>query len=245
MEWDWQFGDGTNSKLTQPSHLYDSVGNYRIVLNVKDANTCAAMIEKSFSYYPLPNDLQILPNILVGCTPQSIDFSHPSTLIDESYSYRWDFGDGTFSEEVAPNHIFEESGIYTVSLVVISPTGCELTATAQDLITIEPAPIADFYYEPEQVTSLNKTVRFISTSQFAKTYEWQFGLVEGFFDLSLIYSEMRSLALPITPGLKSSLPGCRSGFMPRAIAGWGRGVKPAERRSAAGRGASHDWRRAS
>ena len=188
MEWDWQFGDGTNSKLTQPSHLYDSVGNYRIVLNVKDANTCAAMIEKSFSYYPLPNDLQILPNILVGCTPQSIDFSHPSTLIDESYSYRWDFGDGTFSEEVAPNHIFEESGIYTVSLVVISPTGCELTATAQDLITIEPAPIADFYYEPEQVTSLNKTVRFISTSQFAKTYEWQFGLVEGFFDPNPTYS---------------------------------------------------------
>lgn len=31
-------------------------------------------------------------------------------------SYKWDFGDGTTSEEESPNHIFTESGEYTITL---------------------------------------------------------------------------------------------------------------------------------
>ncbi len=50
----------------------------------------------------------------------------------EIRSYRWDFGDGTPSEEAAPTHRYERSGEYRVTLTVTDDRG----ETAQDGITI-------------------------------------------------------------------------------------------------------------
>ncbi len=36
ISWEWDFGDGTTSNVQHPSHLYDSVGNYTVMLTVTD-----------------------------------------------------------------------------------------------------------------------------------------------------------------------------------------------------------------
>ena len=40
-------------------------------------------------------------------------------------AYRWDFGDGSFSSEMNPSHVYPSTGFYTVELTVWSDCGME------------------------------------------------------------------------------------------------------------------------
>ncbi|RMF37742.1 MAG: PKD domain-containing protein [Chloroflexi bacterium] len=64
----------------------------------------------------------------------------PITFTNEStgsppLSYRWDFGDGEFSDEESPTHVYQHPGVYTVTLTVSNPLG---TDQAQAVITVLP-----------------------------------------------------------------------------------------------------------
>ena len=60
----------------------------------------------------------IVNNGALAGTP--IQFANESV---DGNSYCWDFGDGTFSCEENPSHIYNSAGVYTVKLVVIGG-GC-------------------------------------------------------------------------------------------------------------------------
>ena len=51
----------------------------------------------------------------------------------EIATWLWDFGDNTFSQEQNPTHIYEETGIYDVSLIACNPVGCD-TLELENLI---------------------------------------------------------------------------------------------------------------
>lgn len=45
-----------------------------------------------------------------------------------AYSYAWDFGDGSTSDQAAASHTYATSGTYTVSLTISTPYGCSNTS---------------------------------------------------------------------------------------------------------------------
>jgi len=55
-------------------------------------------------------------NVTSGTMPLSIQFTDASTGNPTSWS--WDFGDGTFSTEKSPDHVYTSPGNYVVTLVV-------------------------------------------------------------------------------------------------------------------------------
>ena len=55
-----------------------------------------------------------LPNVEIQFTNQSTD----------AVSFLWDFGDGTFSTEENPLHVYNEAGEYTVTLTITDAGGC-------------------------------------------------------------------------------------------------------------------------
>lgn len=62
----------------------------------------------------------------------------------------WDFGDGSFSNDQSPQHTYNIPGIYTVTLTITGPAGCEITLTED--ITVVSCCIfannnADFVYD--------------------------------------------------------------------------------------------------
>ena len=46
-----------------------------------------------------------------------------------TYTYAWDFGDGNFSEEENPKHIYTREGTYTIKQTVNYPFGCQYIYT--------------------------------------------------------------------------------------------------------------------
>ena len=67
----------------------------------------------------------IIASFTAGTAPLVVDFENIATA-DE---YHWDFGDGTTSTRVTPQHVYNEPGNYTVTLTVKDKKGNTTSAT--------------------------------------------------------------------------------------------------------------------
>jgi len=114
--WTWDFGDGNSSGAQNPSHLYNSAGNYEITLTVADEFGCEDTFSEfaEIKVYPSPTAFFEV-NPATPITFENVNFSAISGGAD---SWFWDLGDGTFSSEQNLIHVYENPGLYPVELTV-------------------------------------------------------------------------------------------------------------------------------
>ncbi len=104
--------------------------------------TCSSGVTKSFTLLNKPQPAFTASGNLVSCNiPATIQFNNTST---GAASYRWDFGDSTFSTDVNPSHTYTRAGFYTVSLIAINSNGCNDTLSKTDFIKLGPPKIISF-----------------------------------------------------------------------------------------------------
>ncbi len=120
--------DGVGEKTPVDGYSdYSSLGNYSI----------------SGRYTPGDNRQPPIANFEAsknGCS--TVEFV--STTINRVNTYRWNFGDGTTSEEQNPTHIYTSGGTFTVSLTAINDTGEDTNEKANFIsINIPDQPIAE------------------------------------------------------------------------------------------------------
>ncbi len=121
-----------------------------------------------------PYDLTLTADTTRGCVPEAIPFSHsiPSAFVQ---SVAWDFGDGGQSGEGAPVHIFEEPGVYDISLSVITTTGCVNTTIADNYIQVYTPPSVGFDAGPQPTTAPETRIDFTSSvSPNVVQWDWTF-----------------------------------------------------------------------
>ena len=143
--WYWEFGDGINSTLQNPTHQYIDNGTYYVNLTVWDNDNESA--NKSvlitvlnvapvagFTYLPgMPTSLDI------------INFTDLSTDYDgDIVSWFWVFGDSNTSSEQNPSHKYALIGSYTVNLTVTDNDG--VTNTCSLIINVS-QPVIDVVLE--------------------------------------------------------------------------------------------------
>jgi gliding motility-associated-like protein len=119
-----------------------------------------------------------IANPLGGCYPLQIDFLDNSTSgTDVITSYYWDFGDGNFSFDESPSHIYEVAGIFDIALQVVNSKGCKNLLSKPDYIRIESGVIAGFKISNMDVCNTPAQVSFTNTSQGEGNlnYLWDFG----------------------------------------------------------------------
>ncbi len=173
--WRWDFGDGQTDNVQNPAHVYRIPGNLPVRLIATDINGCRDTITKNVAYFPVPALIVIAPSAFTGCSPAQIFFNNLSFPIDSTYQITWNFGDGGTSRRISPTHTYRETGLYTVSVSIVSPIGCRTDTTFNNLIRILPSPRAGFIYTPEEPTSIERTVTFQDRSQEANRWFWSFG----------------------------------------------------------------------
>ncbi len=130
----WDFMDGLSSS-TEPDPVYTfaNAGTYTVTLMVVDAEglsdtaTVSVVVGESAN---IPPTAIIEASTISGTAPLIIDFTGHNSVDDFGIaSYTWDFGDGTSSGEVDPQHTYTEAGNYTVVLTLIDDSGLTNTAT--------------------------------------------------------------------------------------------------------------------
>jgi PKD repeat protein len=118
-EWDWDFGDLSQSSYVQnPLHFFEEPGAYRVILTV--TNSVTKVKDQAAAYIKVTADglseVAFEPEEYVGPAPLRISFKDKTDLVFEPTSWLWNFGDGSNSFEQNPIHTYEKPGMYTVAL---------------------------------------------------------------------------------------------------------------------------------
>jgi hypothetical protein len=79
-----------------------------------------------------------------GCNEFTFDATSSFDPDNQALTYRWDFGDGTISEEPIVTHRYESGGEYNVILSVQDSSGLDCdTAVSSQVVTVNTPPVAD------------------------------------------------------------------------------------------------------
>ncbi len=170
----WIWGDGTADVITGPApvnHTYPGIGTYNAKLVLEDTNYCNAPDSFLLTIRVSPNVRASTTTPLSGCAPYNALFTNTSL---GGTNFFWDFGDGTFSQEINPVHLYPTPGIYRVKLTAIDSGTCNGIDTAFYNITVSGSPTAAFSYNPNPPQQ-NTISIFTNNSTGAVRFRWYFG----------------------------------------------------------------------
>ncbi len=171
----WSFGDGTFSDEFAPLKTYEIPSEFEINLQVTDEFNCKDSISGLIDWRPAPAILIVSPETAANCAPLATTFNNLSWPIDSTYSFTWDFGDGSMlSNNMNPNHEYLQEGVFDVTISIESPIGCYVDTVFQNLITVEAPPIANFDYSPDKPTQFDSSIDLMDKSERAVSWRWFF-----------------------------------------------------------------------
>lgn len=137
----WTFGDGNNSTLQNPTHVYGAVGSYEVCLTITDANGCRNTLCSPDSADIIIPNADFNASITRACVPYNTTLTSTSTATDPIVGYQWILGDGT-GTNITPgtattptvNASVTVAGDYTVTLIITTANGCTDTLTLTDYV---------------------------------------------------------------------------------------------------------------
>lgn len=166
----WDFGDGNLSSLTNPVHTYMDDGFYNVVLTAY--NDCGPNEFSEVIEIATPPIAEFSANPTTGCTPLAVNFIDESSL--NTIQWVWSFEGGIPNQSFVQNPvvIYNQPGLYSVTLTAINTQGSS-TFVRQQYIEAIPNPTSSFTYVKNGLTAT-----FTNTSINATDYLWNFG--DGF-----------------------------------------------------------------
>ena len=134
QKYEWNFGDGSKSKETNPVHMYRYPGVYTVSLkatglggvaySVIDSVVVHESVENKISY---SFDSKITENEVFAL----------SVKTGQNAEYEWNFGDGTYSNLQNPTHAYKKEGYYAISLITLTENNCYDSVKVADAFVVK------------------------------------------------------------------------------------------------------------
>jgi gliding motility-associated-like protein len=131
----WGFSDNTTSNDSLPVHVFNDEGDFGVELTVTDSAGCT-------DYKKLSNVITVLPkpDSKFATEPNVASIVDPHftfvNLSENGFMVSWDFGDNTYSADSNTSHIYPDTGLYLVRLIMNNTFGC--TDTTVMPLRVEP-----------------------------------------------------------------------------------------------------------
>ena len=178
----WDFGDGTTSTLSSPTHTYATLSTnqtYKVLLTATgDSSGCSDTI----SHFITINGVAVTPSCSIihsehdTCGPGKETFNFSANVVGApaGSTYNWNYGDGINDLGASVTHQYTNQSNYNVILTISnSSITCSQVVKANGVNNF---PIANFTYT---VSSAGNTFNFqdstIMKSGNIQAYFWDFG----------------------------------------------------------------------
>lgn len=170
----WLTGDGNTLTGANQIHLYNEGGYFDLTLIVENAYCSDTATDVAALYVDTSTIAQFeLPNQLF-CPPVLVDFVNTSSADSAILDYSWTI-DGSTASTFAPSVTFEEAGVYTAELTVLTSSGCRDTFT--QTVVIDSIPEAHL---PDTTLCMGTT--WNPTLRADYTYRWESSMWLDCFD---------------------------------------------------------------
>jgi len=167
----WDFGDGTFSSSSNPTHTYTLPGTYVLQLIVSDPVSCNGGDTLTATVTVAPRAVAAVTGG-EGCAPLLLEPLNSSTGISPTYT--WDFGDGGTAAGPTASYTYETPGTYLLALFMADPASCNDGDTATATVTVFDNPVASISATPTS-GSFYQVVEFAGGSPLADEISWDLG----------------------------------------------------------------------
>lgn len=224
--YEWQTGDGSVLTSTDFDFDYISPGDYTITLTAISADGCSVSSAQ---------DITVLDNpiasfgaaITTTCSGGLIEFEDLSFINNgDIVTWSWTANGELFSQEQNPSYDAIEPGYFDIALTVTSQEGCTGTYGIPNLVEVNPSPVADFNYAPNEPTTSIPYIYATDASIGADNWEYTTsdgGLYttpdfehefpgDGVYDVQLVVTnefgctDTLLISLEVTPDLSVFIP---------------------------------------
>jgi len=179
LTYSWNFGDGTTSAQTNPSHNYATAGPFNVNLKATTLYGCSGDTTIVFNNIFAQPHAAFNNNPNEVCKAATIHFADSSIADNSSVtSWFWNFGDGTTSNIQNPDKVYATTGSYIVSLYVKSAAGCT-SNTATKTVTVNKAPAAAFTLSTLNCEKQPVTIKQQSTANSGTINNWYWNFGDG------------------------------------------------------------------
>ena len=138
----WDFGDGGTSSATNPSHFYNSFGNFIPTLYLIGPGGCMDSARASVNVYDVVASSQIDINPTSACNSLMSTFN---LTMPPGFKFYFNFGDGKVdsSQQTSLTHLYTSPGIYYPSIHFYDRFGCGAPVNAPPVNVYGSLPIFD------------------------------------------------------------------------------------------------------
>ena len=172
----WLFGDNDSSTLQNPSHTYLQNGLYTVMLIVTNSSGCTDTVSQKNFINISPAEIQLLGLPVSGCAPLSFSPSYTVKSAVPVTDYQWNFGDGSAVVLGAnPTHLYNQPGIYSMSLKYTTADGCSGTIQYPDAVRAGQKPSAAFSAAPVNTCASVPVLFYDNSAGKVTGWMWNFG----------------------------------------------------------------------
>lgn len=169
----FNFGNGHIINFTgfgAPTNIYNTPGNYVVMLVVRDINLCLdTLYHNVFATQPQSG---FIADTLIGCSPFMVQFTDTSSGDVPIVTWAWNFGDGNSSSDANPSHVYQNPGMYSVTLTVVDASGCTNAATQFNYIEV--IGVNAGFTVGDSTLCVNAPVQFLADTNNSYNYLWDF-----------------------------------------------------------------------
>ena len=134
---------------------------------------CDSVAVLNLTVSPMPV-VEFTANISEGCAPVLVTFTN--TGFSSGGNCQWNLGNGVVINNCGPVlGTYNTFGCYDVTLQVTSSNGCVNSLTQNDIVCVNPQPVASFIIDQAQLSNYNTTANFTNTSSGHVSQTWNFG----------------------------------------------------------------------
>lgn len=174
--YDWDFGDGNTSTNPNPTYTYTSGGTFQVRLVASNPNACKT---NDTAYLTIKVDTN---SINADFTVVQTDSCEPfiATITNTSKAgagttYSWQFGDGkTFNGQNPGTHEYDDTGTYTITLILNDPAACNPNDTISKTISFNTLYV-EAGFEGPPIVCEKSGAQFNNRSANAVSFLWKFG----------------------------------------------------------------------